>query len=329
MMRILIGGSASTGSSLLKNILSRHPDIFSGGETSLFTKKELFLDFNANKSRINRRFPLGLRSHSYHMYNGVDLLRQEYGWTEKEISKIINQANSFHEFADLFFDKGINQYNKKHWIEKTPANAYLFKEFLDAFPESWVIHITRHPRNAIYSMIRRGYNLLEACGIYLLNTAAGMRCSGDAKYYQIKYEDLIASPEESIASLMNHLDLNFMPQMLDEGNPYNIEETKIQSWRHDETAVIKPSEMSIPQHTLQSINEAIEVLKVTDEGMSLYSLNINGYEELLTMIGYEYEHQPGSIATKKLLKSQMQRDKWKRMKKFYKSGFHYPLRIDK
>ena len=49
-MQVVMGGSGSTGSSLLKNILNRHPDIFSGEETEFFAKKmikilESYLDF--------------------------------------------------------------------------------------------------------------------------------------------------------------------------------------------------------------------------------------------------------------------------------------------
>ena len=99
-MRMLIGGSGSTGSSLLKNILSRHPEIFAGSETSLFTKRELYYNYSMHKWRILKSFPLGLKSHTFHMYNGADLIHNEYGHSIESIKKLISLTFEFQEFAD-------------------------------------------------------------------------------------------------------------------------------------------------------------------------------------------------------------------------------------
>ena len=51
-MAIIIGGSGSSGSTMLIRKLSTHPDIFCGGETNFFNKEQLFENWNKNKLKI-------------------------------------------------------------------------------------------------------------------------------------------------------------------------------------------------------------------------------------------------------------------------------------
>jgi hypothetical protein len=327
MLRILIGGSGSTGSSLLKNILSRHSEIFAGSETALFTKKALYDDFQRHKSRILKRFPEGLRSHSYHMYNGVDLMEEEYGFTKKTLRSAIQKSQDFQTFTDLFFGVGISRYGKKHWLEKTPANAYLFREFLATFENSKVVHITRNPIDTIYSLIKRGFNLLEACGIYLLNTAAALRSQEEDHYYQIKYESILNDPEHSLTDLLCFLGLDYEPEVLVSGNPYGIKDTKITSWKYDETSEIRENTTEIPETIKENIQKAIGMVVVSREGKKLYDVVEMDFQSVLAKIGYDHNYLPPDDATLKLLKRLLREDRWNRMKKFYQTGFYYPVKI--
>lgn len=328
-LRILIGGSGSTGSSLLKNILSRHSTIFAGNETSLFTKKELYEDFLNYKKFILKRFPQGLRSHSYHMYNGVDLISEEYGHHASSINELIVSSSGFQSFADGFFEKGIERFGKSHWLEKTPGNAYLFKEFLNTFDQSKTIHLTRNPHDTIYSLLRRGFDLVESCGIYLLNSTAALRVKDHVDYYQLKYEDLITHPEATVESLLNFLNLSFEDEVLISGNPYGITETKIDSWSYDETARIQKNKTEIPEATFNNIHQAMSMIKVSKEGVDLYHIDELDFQSLLSSLEYEFSEGKVDLDMMYMIRRQMRNDQWKRMKKFYKSGFNYPLAIKK
>ncbi len=70
---VIMGGSGSTGSSLLKNILNRNSKIFAGTETSLFCKKGIYFNWSSAKSRLLKRGVRGLRNFGFHIYNGTDL----------------------------------------------------------------------------------------------------------------------------------------------------------------------------------------------------------------------------------------------------------------
>jgi len=328
-LRILIGGSGSTGSSLLKNILSRHSSIFAGNETSLFTKKELYEDFSGYKKNILKRFPQGLRSHSYHMYNGVDLISDEYGHSMLSLIELIKMSSDFQSFADGFFEKGMDGFGKSHWLEKTPGNAFLFKEFLKTFEHSKTIHLIRNPLDTIYSLIRRGFNLVESCGIYLLNTASALRAEDHDDYYQLKYEDLIKDPEIIVKRLLNFLNLPFEEEVLESGNPYGIAETKIESWNYDETASVQQNITEIPQGILSNIYQAMSLIRVSKKGSNLFNVVEHDFQSLLSSLDYKFPEVHVEANTLNMIKRQMREDRWKRMKRFYTTGFEYPLAIKK
>ena len=68
-MQVIMGGSGSTGSSLLKNIMNRHQEIFAGGETAFFAKKMIYDNWLKARSRILKRKLFGLRNFGWHIYN--------------------------------------------------------------------------------------------------------------------------------------------------------------------------------------------------------------------------------------------------------------------
>ena len=135
-MSIIMGGSGSTGSSLVKNILNRHPDIFAGEETSFFAKKNIYQNWDKVKKRITSRGIRGLRNHGFHLYNGTDLSENEYLNDQFEIQEMASSSESLAAFCSEYYRKPLSQTEARLWLEKTPANAACFDFFLDHFKEN-------------------------------------------------------------------------------------------------------------------------------------------------------------------------------------------------
>ena len=106
-MQVIMGGSGSTGSSLLKNILNRHHDIFSGGETAFFAKKMIYEKWKKARPRVLKRKLFGLRNHGWHIYNGTDLLQQEYLWDEVDLEAALMTSSSLKEFTSIYYEKAM------------------------------------------------------------------------------------------------------------------------------------------------------------------------------------------------------------------------------
>jgi hypothetical protein len=327
-MRIIIGGSGSTGSSLLKNVLSRHSVLFSGSETSLFTKKELYRDFNANKNRIGKRFPRGLKSHSYHLYNGIDLLHAEYNHSQASIDELLKNSKDFQSFTDNYFSAALGKFKKQYWIEKTPGNAFLFQEFLKTFDESRVIHIVRNPVDSIASLLRRGNNILYACGIYLLNNAAALESECSSNYIRVSYEELVDKPEKCIGAVCEFLGVEFEEKMLEAGNIYGIMDTRIDGWENDEMDVILAKKKSVTPRLEEEIYSALAHINISSSGKKLFGIRRETAEEIIPALGYSLKPFIKNNINKQLL-AMMLKDRTERLIKMYPTGINYPLRIIK
>ncbi len=328
--RLIIGGSGSSGTSLLKNILSRHSHIFSGSETSLFCKAELYDGFTQNKWRIAKRFPFGLKSGGFLTYNGTDLLHEEYGHTSLSLKNLIDEATSFPFFCDHFFANGMGIYNKEIWIEKTPCNAFFFDRFLNGFEDAGVIHMVRNPLDTMTSLLNRGFHPVYATGICLLNNLTAWKTRNDERYHSVKYEDLITDAQKTVHELCHFIGIEYEDTMLTPSNPLGIRETKIPSWRFDEMETVQSNNkrnQHINKRKTAMILACMHHLFPSGSMKMKFDLDHISLAELSKQFGYENPDKYISTDVRKEIKLYILKDQWRRTMRLYPFGaFNYPLK---
>jgi hypothetical protein len=326
LKRIIIGGSGSTGSSVLNNILGRNSSIASTIETSLFCKRELYQNFNKNKWRINLKFPFGLRNHGYHLYRKTDV-NLITGLDPEKLNDYINSSHGLQEFSDKIFLKD----GKSFWVEKTPANSYNFDLFIKVIENSHVIHTVRNPYDALTSLILRGHSGIYAAGIYLLNTLSALNVADREEYTEIRYEELTGNPGQIIGQLFKKLKIPL------EGNeiiPREVgnEFTNIDSWNKSEIGPIEKNEgrfRNATPATQQLVSFLIESIYVSKSGAKYYNIPPISLKELVSELGYKLEPIIKSNEGIKL-RYTLRMDRIYRLYKLYLPHFyHYPLAIIK
>ncbi len=328
-MIALIGGSGSTGSSLLKNILNRHPQVFAGDESNLFCKKKLYYDFQLYKKSITKRGLHGLKNHGWHIYNGVDFDAPEYEITPKEINTYIVNSQDFISFNSYLQDHFTKGDHSKIWIEKTPSNSANFADFLDTFDSGKIIHIVRNPLDTIASLISRGYSLYYATGIYLLNTGSGLSHHENQRCLTIKYEDLVNNSVQTVKSICKFLNISFESKMLITHHE-KIENSQLAGWNYDETANI--GTQSVGRFAKLSIDAQLEIynainkIQINQDGLKYYKINHKDILEISQELGYNLPSSD-SLASSKKLKKEMKKDRWQRIIRLYPTGLTYPLQI--
>ena len=204
-MNILIGGSGSSGSTLLRTLLNNHPDIFSGDELSLFNKHMAYADWPKFCASLDETLARSCCSDGWFPFPEINILDTEYGWSSDELKSVIARSCSLVDFAQTFFRRPLEIYEKSFWIEKTPSNAYCFSQFLDQFPESKVIHLVRDPYDSITSLIKRGFSVYYAVGIWFINNAFALRVESDNRYLRIRYEDLCSETDATMAVIFKFI----------------------------------------------------------------------------------------------------------------------------
>jgi protein-tyrosine sulfotransferase len=199
---IVMGGAPRSGTTLLRRLLDRHPDVCSGAETKLFVPAAFNLEW----------------------------LSRSYGLPLAELSSMRTEAASQAAFIDAFAARARTDAGKERWAEKTPQNVRYLDWILERFPRASVIHIIRDGRDVICSM-RQHPDWRWVHGTWqkvlverplewyverwLADTAAGLAWRGDPRYTEVRYEDLVADPEVVIPALCEGIGIDAEPAWLE------------------------------------------------------------------------------------------------------------------
>lgn len=325
---ILIGGSGSTGSSLLQNILNRHPDIFAGPETRLFIYPHLFSHWNKYKNRLNGDTRLTIRSRGWSMRGRADLLQDSFGWKKAELEKVIAQSSSLFEFANAFFEKSLTQRSANIWIEKTPQNACSFSTFLNYFPKGKIIQTLRNPYDVMASLLARGFNSYEAAGYFIYHTCAAASNAKNERYFSIHYENLVENPTSTIRDLLAFLDLEFDESILIPSQSEMANPLKLKGWNHSERGKIAKSSVGrfqkLDSTTQNEIYAALNSFKISQTHIRKNEFKISTFQEICDQFGYEFRETDTRPFQKKL-KKYRRTDIWIRTRKLHPTHlFYYP-----
>ena len=226
---IILGNAPSTGSTLVRVLLGRHPSIAAGGELSVLDKPGLFRESSASYRRniarwLRRGYP-GL-----FLGSGNDLFRHldEYPWDRASIHEMCSEATSYPEMLSRFFARNVEHFGASRWMEKTPANIYCFMEIRSLFPSAKFVHIVRDGRDAAVSYFRRSNDPFYAVSRWYYATLTGIQYRRWPNYYELRYEDLVEDPASELRRLCDFLDEPYSPDLL---KPSTALEEKLATWK--------------------------------------------------------------------------------------------------
>lgn len=201
---IFIGGAGRSGTTLLRVILDSHSQIACGPELKVSTT---------------------IAATWYNFQTKFKQVLNEYYLDENDINKI---------FADMIkslLEKYRQKENKPRIAEKSPNNVMIFSHLHNIFPESPLIHVVRDGRDVITSLLTMDWidpngnpvaytkDIKLAAQYWHDTVRTGINFknyseSNSNSYHQLKYEDLVKAPEETLRTLFNFLDESFEDQVL-------------------------------------------------------------------------------------------------------------------
>jgi len=221
---IILGGCGSSGTTLLKTMFDAHKNIACGQEIAVFDrplfyqtrvedlyrmyKNQDFREINPGQifpmhTKFGSNFGLFIpnQSKAYHNYATID--------------KIFQMSRDLRHFVNLFFSNWADAQGKKRWAEKTPNNIYCIDRIFEFMPDAKFIHVIRDGRDVALSLVEaRDFNTASAVFRWLSAVEAGIRHRGNPRYYEVKYEDLITDTENTLKKLMDFLDEEYDPGMM-------------------------------------------------------------------------------------------------------------------
>ncbi len=326
---ILMGGSGSSGSTLLRYLLNQHADVYSGHELNFFNKETLFQKWNKDKLKILPYFPYYTTS-GFQIHRRNSLHVQDYGWDKNEIKDLLKRHTTINSFSNEFFSRVIKKTGKSIIIEKTPTNCYSFFDFLQAFPDGKVIHVVRNPYDAVASLYKRGRSFFEAASIWIYGNASALRVKDDPRYLMVKYEDLINDQEKTFKLIFNFIGVD--PNKTDEKNIAGTRVKAHASWNlNPESGVSKKIVSGFKKLTDEEKEKVLttsSIIHVSDKHVSKKHIQFTSCKQICKALDYEYKPYV-NIEYKNKLKLIIFRDKLMRtIKNYHTSIKFYPVQIN-
>jgi hypothetical protein len=207
---VAIGGSSSSGTTVLAAVLARHARLFCGPELSCLDKAELYdRPWSAYRRRF-RRNPLRRleiedvrwRRPMFDGLEGVPVNRAE-------LARLAAAASDYPGYIRSFERLLLERTGRARWVEKTPTNVFCAGRMLEAFPEARFVYLVRDGRDSLVSQLRRGRSLYHAAWIWLCAAASGVALRSHPRVHALRYEDLTADPEASLRALCAWLGESF------------------------------------------------------------------------------------------------------------------------
>ena len=190
---IFVGGAQRSGTTLVRAMLDRHPNIACGPELRVIPALAGF--------STQTRGLVGSK------------LIQHYGVSSDTFDDI------FAEMITSFLEPYRNFRDKPRIAEKTPSNILHFPELARFFPDARFIHVIRDGRDVVSSMLTMEWSdtntgqpmestrdpaLAAASWAHHVSAGRAAEKSG-LPLLALRYEDLIARPEETLKTLFEFL----------------------------------------------------------------------------------------------------------------------------
>ncbi|MEA2486305.1 MAG: hypothetical protein QOD46_1416 [Actinomycetota bacterium] len=215
---VFIVGMGRSGTTMLRLMLHRHPDLAVLSETSfgalVWERRWGFpmVDpIEPYQTRLLNSFVRRLHSE--------DMEDLQIDWGEYR-RKVLAGPNSLNRFLRILGEMWAQELGKTRWAEKTPTHVHYLPVFRKMWPKMTAINAVRDPRAVAASWIKTGFSRVSdpvAVAVEWRRSvrAAETAASGGAAVLTVRYEDLVEQPEAVLRKVCAHSSLDYEDQLLE------------------------------------------------------------------------------------------------------------------
>ncbi len=249
---VFVVGYMHSGTTLLQDILGRHPDLFSGrGESKFFeflptirTRHPDLSDAQQRRALVETTLRAALGG-----FSATGILRPPPpelavldGIDPALIASVESEAAAARDHGDLFrlaCEHLAHRAGKPRWLEKTPTHVFHIDEIVRSVPDALFVEITRDPRDVLASKktrrtsvwstdrypaeqrplkhLEKAFDPLWDALSWKAAIAAGRaaRARYPGRVHRVSYESLVVAAEPTVREICAFLGLTFEPAMME------------------------------------------------------------------------------------------------------------------
>jgi hypothetical protein len=203
---IFIVGVPRSGTTLVRMILNAHSRIGIAPETHFFP---LFW-------RFRERYGDLYEDHNLKKF-WEDFSRSKYfrdfRFSESSMIResIFSGERSYKSIFETLLKEYAQQHNKARWGEKTPDHLQFVDTILAFYPDAKIIHVIRDPRDVVLSFKKVPWGSTDVFSTARLwnryiDMSRNFGRDRSNSFLEMRYEDLVFKPEESIKTLCQFVD---------------------------------------------------------------------------------------------------------------------------
>lgn len=151
-----------------------------------------------------------------------------------------------HLLWDRVMHRELVKASKDFIVEKTPANAYMYRRLKDSWPDARFVFLLRHPESIARSWhetdpVKRPLDTAVTDVLRYLTAVEEAR-TADGDGFTVRYEDITDDPEREMRRLCEFLGVDYAPAMLNYGRKTGRELVRgLGDWRENiRTGTVQP-----------------------------------------------------------------------------------------
>ena len=207
-----IVGAQRSGTTMLRLMINSHPDILVPFESGFITTfYERLAQYGDLKQKLNlARLLEDIAKHPLVVKGKL---------VENADAILSNPISSYADLIYAILEAQVRKHSKKYWGDKTPSYVTEIDILRKVFPACKVIHLIRDGRDVALSNRSVGWgihNLPRAARDWHWKVTLGRKMGnmmGDA-YLEVRYEDLVTHPEQTLVRVCEFLTMPYDKQML-------------------------------------------------------------------------------------------------------------------
>ena len=204
-----IVGSARSGTTLLRVIFNAHPGITVPPESRFVTE----LWKGSERVQVSG-FLVALAGHrQFRSWNlSTDAVRAELEGRDEV---------AYGDAITAVYRAYAKRVGKARWGDKTPRYVESIPFISGLFPDARFVHLVRDGRDVALSYANVPFGpktVARAASLWAKRVRKGVeegRPLGESRYREVRYEDLVERPVETVGALCTFLDIEFMPEMME------------------------------------------------------------------------------------------------------------------